>query len=102
MNPRWEESEFIFCDLRTAAQYIRRDNRRAARAFVEAAYDAFEFIARNPGVGRRRGDLGYPDVRSWRVEGFRHYLVFYRELPDRVQVWRVLHGSRNLHGALLE
>src|SRR5438445_6163305 len=95
MNPLWEESEFIFCDLQATARFIgpRRSRRRA---FFEAAYDSFEFVARNPGIGRKRADLGFPHVRSWRIEGFRRDLIFYRELPDRVQIWRVLHGARDL------
>ena len=102
MNPRWEESDFVFCDLQTAARRIRRDNPQAADAFLEAAYDTFDFLSRNPGLGRRRGDLGYPEVRCWRIAGFRRYLIFYRELPDRIQIWRVLHGARDLHSALSE
>jgi len=102
MNPRWEESEFIFCDLQAAARFIRRDNPTAARAFLVAAYDSFEFLARNPGIGRSRADLGFPEVRSWRVDGFRRYLIFYRELPDRIQIWRVLHGARDLLQSLVD
>ena len=102
MNPLWEESEFIFCDLQAAARFIRRDNPAAARAFLEAAYGSFEFVARNPGIGRKRADLGFPDVRSRRIDGFRRYLIFYRELPDRVQIWRVLHGARELHRRLTD
>jgi len=26
MNPRWDESEFVFGDLQTAAQFIHQDN----------------------------------------------------------------------------
>ena len=100
MNPRWDESEFVFCDLQAAARVIHRHNPRAARAFLEAAYDGFEFLAQHPGVGRRREDLGFPEVRSWRISGFRRYLIFYRELPDRVQIWRVLHGARDLESEL--
>ena len=37
MNPRWDESEFVFCDLQAAARYIRRDNPAAAHVFLEAA-----------------------------------------------------------------
>jgi len=92
----WEEGEFVFCDLQTAARYIRRDNPTAAEEFVHAAYDTFEFLSRNPGVGRKRSDLGFPDVRSWRVTGFRRYLIFYREVEGGVQIWRVLHGTRDL------
>lgn len=97
MSSRWEESEFVFCDLQAAARYIRRHNPAAACAFLEAAYDSFEFLARNPGIGRTRVDLGFPEIRSWRIKGFRRYLIFYREMPDRIQIWRVLHGARDLH-----
>ncbi len=102
MNPSWEESEYVFCDLQAAARHIRRDNPQAARSFLEAAYDSFEFLALNPGLGRTRNDLGFPEIRSWRVAGFRRYLIFYRELPDRVQIWRVLHGARDLHQGLTD
>ncbi|MBC8003027.1 MAG: type II toxin-antitoxin system RelE/ParE family toxin [Opitutaceae bacterium] len=102
MNPRWEESEFVFCDLQAAARYIRLDNPAAASSFLEAAYDSFELLARQPGLGRHRADLGFPAVQSWRIKSFRRYLIFYRELPDRIQIWRVLHGARNLHHRLAD
>ena len=100
MNPLWDESEFVFCDVQIAARSIRKANPVAAKAFIEAAYDGFEFIARNPGIGRKRADLGFPQVRSWRIDGFRRYLIFYREFPEKVQIWRVLHGGRDLHQTL--
>jgi plasmid stabilization system protein ParE len=95
MNPLWEEGEFIFGDLKTAAQFICRENPTAAEAFVDAAYDTFDFLARNPEVGRRRSDLEFPEIRSRRIKGFRRYLIFYR-----VQIWRVLHGARDLQQTL--
>ena len=100
MNRRWEESELVFCDLQTAARIIRRANPTTARSFLEAAYDTFEFLAQNSGVGRPRADLGFPEVRSWRVAGFRNYLIFYREIPEGVQIWRVLHGAQDLENML--
>ena len=96
MSPRWEESEHVFCDLQLAARYLRKRDPGAARHFLEAAYDTFEFLALNGGPGRRREALGFENLRSFRVSGFRQYLVFYRELPDRIQIWRVLHGARDL------
>ena len=100
MSPRWDESEFVFGDLQTVAQFIHHDNPFAARLFLEAAYDTFDFLARNPGIGRQRADLGFSEIRSWRIEGFGRYLIFSRELPDRIQIWRVLHGARDLHQTL--
>jgi toxin ParE1/3/4 len=100
MKLRWEESEYAFCDLQAMARFIRRGNPVAARSFLQAAYDTFEFLAQNPGVGRPRFDLGFPEVRSWHVEGLRRYLIFYREIPGGVQIWRVLHGSMDLQTEL--
>ena len=96
MPPRYEESEFVFCDLQNVFRYIRRDEEAAAKRFLEAAYDTFEFLAVNPAAGRPRLEFGFEGLRSWRIPGFRRYLVFYRELTNRVQIWRVLHGSRDL------
>ena len=68
--------------------------------FWKRAYNTFEFFATNPGVGCQRADLGFPEIRSWRISGFRRYLIFHRELPDRIQFWRVLHGTHDLHQTL--
>lgn len=100
MNARWEESEFVFCDLQAAARHIRRQNPAAARFFLVACYDTFEFLAQNRQVGRCRADLGFPGVRSWRVKGYGNYLIFYRETAEGVQIWRVLHGALDLETRL--
>lgn len=95
MNPRWEESGFVFSDLQSAAVFIHRDNPEAANAFLEAAYDAFEFLSRNSEIGRTRADLGFPEIRSWRISGFRRYLVFYRGAPrPNSNLARIARGSR--------
>jgi plasmid stabilization system protein ParE len=52
---------FVFCDLQTAARHIRRNNLQAARAFLEAAYDSFEFLGRHPGLGPRDLHTTLPD-----------------------------------------
>lgn len=96
MSGVYEESEYVFCDPQEGYRYLRKHDRDMAEAFLEAAYDTFEFLAANPGVGRPRPEFGHEGLRSWRVDGFRRYLVFYRELPGKIQVWRVLHGTRDL------
>ena len=52
MSRRYEESEFVFCDLQNVFRYIRRDDEAAAKRFLEAAYDSFEFLAANSASGR--------------------------------------------------
>lgn len=97
MSVRYDESEHVFCDLQAIYRYLRQDDEPLARRFLEAAYDSFEFLADNPTVGRARPEFSHPGMRSWRVQGFRNHLIFYRPIEGRVQIWRVLHGSRDLH-----
>ena len=100
MSGAYEESEYVFCDLQEVYRYLRKYSRATAEAFLEAAYDTFEFLAENPGLGRPRSEFGHEGLRSWRVEGFRKHLIFYRELPGKIQIWRVLHGTRDLQRIL--
>lgn len=97
MAARYDESEYVFCDLQALYRFIRADDETCARRFLEAAYDTFEFLADNPLIGRARPEFDHLDLRSWRVQGFRNHLIFYRPQGDRIQIWRVLHGSRDRH-----
>jgi toxin ParE1/3/4 len=47
------------------------------------------------GSARYAHELEVPGLRSWQVKGYA-YLVFYIERDDYVDVWRVLHGSRDI------
>lgn len=76
--------------------WIRADNPAAAVRFVNAFKASVEVLSQMPEIGRARPDLGTPETRSWRVKGFRKYLIFYDALPDRVRLLRVLHGARDL------
>ena len=75
MSVRYDESEYVFCDLQAIYRYIRLDDEAVARRFLEAAYDSFEFLADNPMIGRARPEFGHAGLRSWRVQGFRNYLI---------------------------
>jgi toxin ParE1/3/4 len=96
MSLRYDESEYVFCDLQAVYRYIRLDDEDVARRFLESAYDSFEFLVENPMIGRARPEFAHAGLRSWRVQGFRKYLIFYRTGNERLQIWRVLHGSRDL------
>ncbi len=68
--------------------------------FIEAFKSSVDLLASMPELGRVRVDLGAPETRSWRVHGFRNYLIFYEVLPDRLRLLRVLHGSGDLQAEL--
>ncbi len=65
--------------------------------FIEEAEQTFRRISRNPAIGSPRYafELGLEGLRAWPLRRF-PYLVFYIEQPDAVDVWRVLHGQRDI------
>ena len=70
---------------------------KAALDFVEALEKAYTHIARQPASGSPRyaHELNLPGLKSWPLTRF-PYLVFYFERDDCVDVWRVLHGQRDI------
>jgi toxin ParE1/3/4 len=79
------------------AYYLAQDAESAAPGFIDALEKAYGHIGRHPASGSPRYDheLNLPGLRSWPVTRF-PYLVFYVERPDHVDVWRVLHGQRDI------
>jgi toxin ParE1/3/4 len=78
--------------------FIAKDNPDAAARVVEAAYETFKSLAGSPRLGRPRRfrNPRLKGIRSWRVSGFDHYLIFYRPIPEGIQVLHVYHGARDL------
>jgi toxin ParE1/3/4 len=95
-----EESEFIPCDILDIVRHINRHNPSAGTRFIREFKSSVNLLAGMPELGRMRQDLGAPETRSWRVHGFRNYLIFYELLPDKLRLLRVLHGSRDLQAEL--
>jgi toxin ParE1/3/4 len=95
-----EESELIPCDVLDIVRYLRQRNPVAAFRFVEAFKSTVDLLSRMPHLGRLRTDLGAAETRSWRVNGFRRYLLFYEIGPERLRLLRVLHSSRDLQAEL--
>jgi len=85
-------------DLDQIHAYISEGNPEAADRVLEAAISTFATLAKMPGMGRSRifthSELS--GLRSFRVDGFRDFLIFYRPGDDGVEVVRVLHGARDL------
>lgn len=53
-------------------------------------------LLRHPGLGRPRPDLRPPDIRSWRVQNFRRWLIFYQVRAGVLVLQRVRYGAMNL------
>lgn len=79
------------------AYYLSEDAPQAALGFVAALEDAYAHIASHPGTGLPHWghELRLPGLRAWQLSGY-PYLVFYLERAEHIDVWRVLHGQRDI------
>ena len=79
-------------------EFIAQDNPDAATRVVEAAGETFKALAATPslGVARKFRNSRLRDVRFFPVSGFENYLVFYRVIPEGIEVLHVFHGARDL------
>jgi len=72
-------------DLAEIWDYIADDSEARADAFVEKIDETFKTLAARPHIGRKRDELG-EDLRSLPVG---RYVIFYRPLPDGIEIIRV-------------
>jgi toxin ParE1/3/4 len=77
--------------------YLNEGAVPAALGMIDALEKAYAHIARHPATGSPRyaHELNLPYLRVWSLKRF-PYWVFYREQPDHIDVWRVLHGHRDI------
>ena len=70
---------------------------QAALGFIDALEQAYAHISRHPATGSPRyaHALDLPGLRCWPLTRY-PYLVFYIERAECIDVWRVLHGQRDL------
>lgn len=85
-------------DIEEAATHcLEEAGPEVALRFIDSVEQAFRHIAGNPGSGSPRygHELNLPGLRSWPLGSYPH-LVFYMAGRGRVDVWRVLHGQRDI------
>lgn len=85
-------------DIEECFVYIAEDNLDAGVTFLVAVEDAIEQLARFPLLGKERrfSDHRFRNIRMWKVKNFENYLIFYTVTENKIEIIRVLHGSRNI------
>ena len=83
--------------------YLGESAAEAAMGFIDALEQAYAHISHHPSTGSPRyaHELNLPGLRSWPLTHY-PYLVFYIEKPDQIDIWRVLHGHRDIPVWLVE
>ena len=84
------------------AHYLTEDAAQAALGFIDELEKAYAHLGRHPSAGSPRygHELALPGLRSWSLKRYPH-VIFYIERDDHVDVWRVLHGQRDLPTSLV-
>jgi len=84
-------------DIAEAIDRYLTESTTVALHFIDALETAYEHIRRAAATGspRHAHELNLPGLRFWRCKRY-PYLVFYVELSDRIEVWRVLHARRDI------
>jgi toxin ParE1/3/4 len=80
-------------DLNQIWEFIAQDNIEAADRWIEKLFDAFESLARTPGMGHLRRDLTTHAVLFWPVGA---YLIVYRVQPEQIEIVAVTQGGRDV------
>jgi len=77
--------------------YLTEGAQAAALKFIDAFEQALQDVERHTAIGSTRYayELDLPGLRCWQLKGYPH-IVFYIERAEHVDIWRVLHGSRDI------
>lgn len=87
-------------DIDETIAYLRGEAGDAvALAFIDALENGMSRITRSPNAGSLRFafELGIPELRAWGLRRF-PYVIFYVQLGDRIDIWRLLHTRRDIPG----
>jgi toxin ParE1/3/4 len=79
-------------ELKDIWQYVLQYNTQAARKLFREFNQKFKLLRDSPLLGRARDDL----LVGLRCFVHREYLIFYTPLDDGIEIYHVLHSSRDI------
>jgi toxin ParE1/3/4 len=85
-------------DLDEIWQYLAENNEAAAEKFIRELARKFQLLADNKEIGRRQDDF----IVEMRMFPFKNYHIYYFPTDEGVEIYRVLHGRRNIEGLFEE
>jgi plasmid stabilization system protein ParE len=96
--------ELVPADLSAIWEYIALDDIDAADRFLRAAEDMFNLLGQHPELGPvwRTKSPKLQGTRFIPIRSFEKFLVFYKPRAGGVDIYHVIHGSRDLPSLLDE
>lgn len=82
---------------KAVSHYLEVASPATALGLVDALEAAYAHIDRNPATGSPRyaHEINLPGLRAWPLTKY-PYLIFYVELDQHIDVWRVLHMATDI------
>lgn len=81
---------------REQLRLLERAGAEIAEAWQLAVLETIDFLQAYPLVGRERFDLQHPGIRSWRVQRFKRWLIFYGVRDEVLILHRIIYGTMDL------
>ncbi len=72
-----------------------------AERWLAAVWNTVLYLREHPEFGRLRHDLRHPGVRSWLVQGFPRWTVFYGIQVGALVLYRIEGGQTNLRRLII-
>ena len=100
--PRIVERPTARQELESIAVRIGIDRPSAARRFLAAARKLYGTLAALPEMGAlwEPENPRFTGIRYFAIPRYPNYVLFYRPLPDGVEILHVFHGARDLKAIL--
>ena len=92
MNNGFIVSPLAKQDMREIWKFVSKVNRLGADNLIKEITSKFSTLAQFPEMGRPRNDL-LLYLRSFAVK---NYLILYQPNPQGIEIFRVVHGSRDI------
>ncbi len=98
MANRYELTEPAKSDLKDIWTYIAENNPNAADKFMREFAKKFQLLADNPKIGRAHDEY----ILNLRSFPYKDYVIFYFPIDNSVEIYRVLHGARDIESLFEE
>ena len=90
-DPILQYSPFALADIKENWEYLVEQGEAVSARLIKEIISKCGLLAQNPKVGRERNDL----IVNLRQFPFKKYNIYYFPIENGVEIYRVLHSSRD-------
>jgi toxin ParE1/3/4 len=104
MKQQIRRTKRVWRDIAEIYHYVQERSPQSAEKVFDAIERSIKSLLDAPGVGRlwSSRDRRLEGLRVTPVRPYRNYLIFFKAVPDGIEVFRVVHGARELGRLVVE